>query len=79
MSDTADRVRRRIAESLGVVIASDSCHIVDDLGADSFETVAMVLDIEEEFGIEIPDDEMQDLGTVGETIAIVDRLIGGAA
>lgn len=79
MSDTADRVRRRIAESLGVVIASDNCHIVDDLGADSLETVALVMDIEEEFGIEIPDDEMVDLGTVGETIAIVERLIGGAA
>jgi len=78
MTEIADRVRKRIAESLGVVIASDACHIVDDLGADSLETVALVLDIEEEFGIEIPDDEMVDLGTVGETIAIVERLIGGA-
>ncbi|MBP8062479.1 MAG: acyl carrier protein [Brevundimonas sp.] len=79
MTSTADRVRKRIAESLGVVIASDACHIVDDLGADSLETVALVMDIEEEFGIEIPDDEMADLGTVGETIAIVERLIGGVA
>lgn len=79
MTDTAERVRRRIAESLGVVIASDECHIVDDLGADSLETVALVMDIEDEFGIEIPDEEMVDLGTVGETIAIVERLIGGAA
>ena len=79
MTEIAERVRKRIAESLGVVIASDECHIVDDLGADSLETVALVMDIEEEFGIEIPDDEMVDLGTVGETIAIVERLIGGAA
>lgn len=78
MTEIAERVRKRIAESLGVVIASDECHIVDDLGADSLETVALVMDIEEEFGIEIPDEEMVDLGTVGETIAIVERLIGGA-
>ena len=79
MTSTADRVRKRIAESLGVVIASDECHIVDDLGADSLETVALVMDLEEEFSIEIPDDEMIDLGTVGETIAKVERLVGGAA
>ena len=77
MSDTAERVRKRIAESLGVVIASDACHIVEDLGADSLETVALVMDLEEEFGIEIPDDEMVDLGTVGQTIAIIERLVVG--
>ena len=77
MTTTADRVRNRIAESLGVVIASDACHIVDDLGADSLETVALVMDLEEEFGIEIPDEEMVDLGTVGQTIAIIERLVVG--
>ena len=77
MSYTAERVRKRIAESLGVVIASDACHIVDDLGADSLETVALVMDLEEEFGIEIPDEEMVDLGTVGQTIAIIERLVVG--
>jgi len=76
MTEIAERVRKRIAESLGVVIASDECHIVDDLGADSLETVALVMDIEEEFGIEIPDEEMANLGTVGKTIAIVERLVG---
>ena len=76
MTTTADRVRKRIAESLGVVIASDECHIVDDLGADSLETVALVMDLEEEFSIEIPDEDMVDLGTVAETIATVERLVG---
>jgi len=78
MTSTADRVRKRIAESLGVVITSDECHIVDDLGADSLETVALVMDLEEEFSIEIPDDEMVDLGTVAQAIATVERLVGVA-
>lgn len=78
MTDTAERVRKRIAESLGVVIASDKCHIVDDLGADSLETVALVMDLEEEFGMEIPDADMENLGTVGDTIALVERLTGVA-
>jgi acyl carrier protein len=78
MTTTADRVRKCIADSLGVVIASDECHIVDDLGADSLGTVQLVMDIEEEFGIEILDSDMEDLGTVRNTIAIVERLTGGA-
>ena len=76
MTSIAERVRKRIAESLGVVIASGECHIVDDLGADSLETVALVMDLEEEFSIEIPDEDMVDLGTVAETIATVERLVG---
>jgi len=71
---TADRVRRVIQEHLAVDEAPDVAHIVDDLGADSLDTVQLVLALEEEFGIEIPNEDMETLGTVGEAISLVERL-----
>lgn len=70
----ADRVRRVIQEHLAVDEAPDVAHIVDDLGADSLDTVQLVLALEEEFGIEIPNEDMETLGTVGEAISLVERL-----
>lgn len=74
MTTTADRTRRVIQEHLGVDEAPDVAHILDDLGADSLDTVELVMALEEEFGIEIPNDAMETLGTVGEAIALVERL-----
>ena len=58
MSDTADRVKKIVVEHLGVdedkVV--DNASFIDDLGADSLDTVELVMAFEEEFGIEIPDD-----------------------
>lgn len=71
---TADRVRRVIQEHLAVDEAPDVAHIVDDLGADSLDTVELVMLLEEEFGIEIANDDMETLGTVGEAVALVERL-----
>lgn len=74
MSDVALRVRKIIKEHLGVDEAPDTAHLLDDLGADSLDTVELVMAFEEEFGIEIPNDEMEKVGTVAEAIAIVEKL-----
>ncbi|MGL5008413.1 MAG: acyl carrier protein [Paracoccaceae bacterium] len=73
---TADRVRKVIQGHLVVDEAPDVAHIINDLGADSLDTVELVMGLEEEFGIEIPNDEMLALGTVGEAIALIERFTG---
>ena len=77
MSDTADRVKKIVVEHLGVdedkVV--DNASFIDDLGADSLDTVELVMAFEEEFGIEIPDDAAENIQTVGEAV----KFIGDAA
>ena len=70
MSDTASRVRDIIAQELGVEQEKvvDDANFVDDLGADSLDTVELVMAFEEEFGIEIPDEDAETMQTVGEAI-----------
>ena len=60
------RVKKIVAEQLGVNEADvkNESTFVDDLGADSLDTVELVMALEEEFGLEIPDDEAQKIGTV---------------
>ena len=71
----ADKVRSIIAEQLGVkkdeVI--DEAKFIDDLGADSLDTVELVMALEEEFGIEIPDEDAEKMGTVGEAIKYIEQ------
>jgi len=71
MSDTAARVKEIIASELGVEIekVTDDAHFVDDLGADSLDTVELVMAFEEEFGIEIPDEDAEGMQTVGDAIS----------
>ena len=74
MSDIADRVKKIVVEHLGVdedkVVEAAS--FIDDLGADSLDTVELVMAFEEEFGIEVPDEEAEKLTTVGEVITHID-------
>ena len=58
MSDVAERVKKIVVEHLGVEAAqvNEGAKFIDDLGADSLDTVELVMAFEEEFGIEIPDD-----------------------
>lgn len=73
MSDVAARVKQIVVEHLGVdedkVIDSES--FVDDLGADSLDTVELVMAFEEEFGCEIPDDAAEKIITVKNAIDYV--------
>ena len=66
MSSAEDRVRRIVCEQLGVgeEEVTLSASFIDDLGADSLDTVELVMAFEEEFEIEIPDEEAEKIATV---------------
>ena len=71
--DVAAKVKQIIAEQLGVdepEIKNDS-HFIDDLGADSLDTVELVMAFEEEFGIEIPDEEAEKIQTVQDAVTYI--------
>jgi acyl carrier protein len=70
MSDAADKVREIIANELGVEMekVTDEASFVEDLGADSLDTVELVMAFEEEFGVEIPDEDAEQMQTVGDAI-----------
>ena len=73
MSDIADRVKKIVVEHLGVdeskVVIDAS--FIDDLGADSLDTVELVMAFEEEFAIEIPDDAAETIQTVGDAVTFI--------
>jgi len=70
MSSTEDRVRRIVCEQLGVgeEEVTLSASFIDDLGADSLDTVELVMAFEEEFEIEIPDEEAEKIATVEDCV-----------
>lgn len=70
-----DRVRAIIAEQLGVKLeeVTDGASFIEDLGADSLDTVELVMALEEEFGIEIPDEDAEKMVTVGDAIKYIDQ------
>ena len=72
MSEVADKVKKIIAEHLGIddmeKITNDA-KFIDDLGADSLDTVELVMAFEEAFDVEIPDEKAETILTVGDTIS----------
>ena len=78
MSDTADRVKKIVVEHLGVDEGkvTDNASFIDDLGADSLDTVELVMAFEEEFGCEIPDDAAEEILTVKDAIGFIDENAG---
>jgi acyl carrier protein len=70
MTDVADRVKKIVVEHLGVEDAkvTETASFIDDLGADSLDTVELVMAFEEEFGCEIPDDAAEKIITVKDAI-----------
>ncbi len=74
MSDTEPRVKKIVVEHLGVeedkVVSNAS--FIDDLGADSLDTVELVMAFEEEFGVEIPDDAAETIQTVADAVKYLD-------
>ncbi len=75
MSDTAERVKKIVVEHLNVDAdkVTDNASFIEDLGADSLETVELVMAFEEEFGIEIPDDAAESIVTVGDAVKYIDK------
>ncbi len=76
----ADRVRAIIAEQLGVKVeeVTDGASFIEDLGADSLDTVELVMALEEEFGIEIPDEDAEKMNSVGEAIKYIESKTASA-
>ena len=75
MSDVSDRVKKIVVDHLGVDEAkvTDSASFIDDLGADSLDTVELVMAFEEEFGVEIPDDAAETILTVGDAVKFIEK------
>ncbi len=73
MSDIADRVKKIVVEHLGVEEdkVKEDASFIDDLGADSLDTVELVMAFEEEFSVEIPDDAAEKIQTVGDAINFI--------
>lgn len=73
MSDVADRVKKIVVEHLGVEESkvSEGASFIDDLGADSLDTVELVMAFEEEFSVEIPDDAAEKIQTVGDAVTFI--------
>jgi acyl carrier protein len=75
MSDTAERVKKIVVEHLGVDEAkvTPNASFVDDLGADSLDTVELVMAFEEEFGCEIPDEAAEKILTIQDAINYIEQ------
>jgi acyl carrier protein len=75
MSDTAERVKKIVVEHLNVDAdkVTEGASFIEDLGADSLDTVELVMAFEEEFGIEIPDDAAESIVTVGDAVKYIEK------
>lgn len=80
-SNIAGRVRKIIAEQFAIDDAelTNDNRIVDDFGADSLDTIELVMTIEDEFGMEVPDEDAEKIQTVQQAIDYVAMRVGGAA
>ena len=75
MSEISDRVKKIVVEHLGVEPdkVTEAASFIDDLGADSLDTVELVMAFEEEFGCEIPDDAAETILTVCDAIKFLEK------
>ena len=75
MSETLDKVKEVVMDKLGVEESkiTETAHFMDDLGADSLDTVELIMQLEEEFGIEIPDEDAEKITTVGAAVEYIDK------
>ena len=74
---TFNKVKEVIIDKLGVdgdAIRTDA-HFVNDLGADSLDTVELIMEFEEEFGIEIPDEDAENITTVGTAVDYIEKVL----
>jgi acyl carrier protein len=75
MADTKSRVVAIIVDKLGVDESevTEEASFTNDLGADSLDTVELIMEFEKEFNIAIPDDQAEKIGTVGEAIEYIEK------
>ncbi len=75
MSNVAEKVRSIIVEQLGVEAdeVTSEASFTEDLGADSLDIVELVMAFEEEFGIEIPDEDAEKIGRVSEAVSYIEQ------
>ncbi len=73
-SEISNKVRAIIVDKLGVDEAEvqDTASFTNDLGADSLDTVELIMQFEKEFGVTIPDDQAEKIGTVGDAIKFIE-------
>ena len=78
MSDISDRVKKIVVDHLSVDEGkvAEGASFIEDLGADSLDTVELVMAFEEEFGIEIPDDAAENIQTVGDAVKYISEAPG---
>ncbi len=81
MSDISDKIKAIICDQLMVDAeeVTDESSFVEDLGADSLDTVELIMEFEDEFGIEISDEQAEQISTVGEAIAYLEKLLAEKA
>ena len=74
MSEVAERVKAIIVDKLSVeeTEVTNEASFTNDLGADSLDTVELIMEFEKEFGINIPDDQAEKIQTVGDAIAYIE-------
>ncbi len=75
MSEIASRVKAIIVDKLGVEESevTETASFTNDLGADSLDTVELIMELEKEFGISIPDDQAEKIGTVQDAVAYIEE------
>ncbi|UVP65853.1 acyl carrier protein [Bacteroides fragilis] len=75
MSEIASRVKAIIVDKLGVEESevTETAKLTNDLGADSLDTVELIMEFEKEFGISIPDDQAEKIGTVQDAVAYIEE------
>lgn len=73
MTDVATRAKKIVVEHLGVdaEAVTDAASFLDDLGADSIDVIELTIAFEEEFGIELPDEEVEIRLTFGDVVALI--------
>jgi len=76
MSDVTTKVKAIIVDKLGVDEAevTTTASFTDDLGADSLDTVELIMEFEKEFDIQIPDDKAEKIATVGDAISFIESV-----
>ena len=77
MSDIAEKVKAIIVDKLGVDESevTNEASFTNDLGADSLDTVELIMEFEKEFDIQIPDDKAEAIGTVGDAVSFVEGVL----